>query len=79
MRQRKTVYVVTSDWAEQLTILGAGAYRISAREMYRDFQTTLKQQNQAYTETPLTYRRNEVGSRINTEVMRKLDEMRRQR
>lgn len=79
VRQHKTVYVVTSDWAEQLTILGAGAYRISAREMYCDFQTTLKQQNQAYTETPLTYRRNEVSSRINTEVMRKLDEMRRRR
>lgn len=79
VRQRKTVYVVTSDWAEQMAILGSGAYRISAREMYRDWQTSCKQQKQNYTENPLTYQRNEVGSRVSSEVLKKLDELRRRR
>ena len=78
VRQRRTVYVVTSDWAEQMTVLGAGAYRISASELYRELQANAKQQ-QRYTDHPLTYKRNEVGSRVNSTVAKKLDELRRSR
>lgn len=79
VRQHKTVYVVTSDWAEQMAILGSGAYRISAREMHRDWQASCKQQRKDYTENPLAYQRNEVGNRVSAEVLKKLDELRRRR
>lgn len=79
VRQRKTVYVVTSDWAEQMAVLGSGAYRISAAELYRDLEEKAKMQQTTYTENPLTYRRNEVASRVGGKVMKKLDEMRRRR
>lgn len=79
VRQGKTVYVVTSDWAEQLAILGAGAYRISAGELYRDIETNAKVQQKKYAENPLTRQRNEVATRVDGKVMKKLDEMRRRR
>lgn len=79
VRQRETVYVVTSDGAEQMAILGSGAYRISTRELRRDVLECTKMQEQTYAESVLTYRRNEVGSRIDIDIMRKLDEMRRRR
>jgi hypothetical protein len=36
-------------------------------------------QERTYAESVLTYRRNEVGSRVDADIMRKLDEMRRRR
>lgn len=79
VRQKETVYVVTSDGAEQMAILGSGAYRVSTRELYRDVLACAKTQEQTYAQNVHTYRRNEVGSRIDAEIMRKLDEMRRRR
>ena len=32
-----TVFVVTSDYAEQINVLGSGAYRISAREFRQEY------------------------------------------
>ena len=77
VRQRQTVYVVTSDWAEQLAVLGAGAFRISSRELYRDCMVHLQQMTSEYAENVLTYRRNEVSTRLSSDVMKKLDKMRR--
>lgn len=79
VRQRETVYVVTSDGAEQMAILGSGAYRISTRELRRDVLDSIKMQGQSYAKSVLTHRRNEVGSRIDADIMKKLDEMRRRR
>lgn len=77
VRQRQTVYVVTSDWAEQLTVLGTGAFRISSRELYRDCMAHLEQLTREYAENILTYHRNEVSTRLSADVMKKLDKMRR--
>ena len=37
------VFVVTSDYAEQINILGSGAYRISAREFKEEYRRAKKQ------------------------------------
>ncbi len=71
------VYVVTSDWAEQLVILGAGAYRISARELLQDVYKVNKLIAEGFSESVLTYRRHELQNRLNSDVVRRLDEMRR--
>lgn len=71
------VYVVTSDWAEQLVILGAGAYRISARELLQDVHKVNKLIAEGFSETVLNYRRHELQNRLNSDVVKRLDEMRR--
>ncbi|HEY3423878.1 MAG TPA: NYN domain-containing protein [Negativicutes bacterium] len=76
-RQRKTVYVVTSDWAEQLAILGTGAYRISARELLENLKKMDKLIAEGFTDSTLTYRRHELGNRLSSEVLKQLDEIRR--
>ena len=76
----REVYVVTSDGAEQSLILGAGAYRISANELWRRIKHSKKNIRDEYTgEHVLPLRRSEIGSRINDEVMAKLDELRKRK
>jgi predicted RNA-binding protein with PIN domain len=77
VRQRKQVYVVTSDWVEQLVILGAGAYRISARELLQDVKKVNKLIKEGYSESELTYKRHELENRLNSDVVKRLDELRR--
>ncbi|SDF85804.1 NYN domain-containing protein [Sporolituus thermophilus] len=79
VRQGHRVYVVTSDWAEQMVILGAGAFRIPARELWQDVREMKRDVADKYGETVLTYRRHELGSRLNHEVVRRLNELRRGR
>lgn len=79
VRQGVCVYVVTSDWAEQMVILGAGAYRISAREMLRDVQEMRKKIKEGFAETVVSYRRQELGNRLSKDVLHRLDELRRGR
>lgn len=79
VRKGEQVFVVTSDWAEQMVILGAGAFRIPARQLERDILAAEKKMTNAFTENTLTYRRHELGSRIDGDVARRLDEMRRRR
>ena len=42
-RNGDKVFVVTSDYAEQINILGSGAYRISAREFREEYKRAKKQ------------------------------------
>jgi predicted RNA-binding protein with PIN domain len=77
VRQRKQVYVVTSDWVEQLVILGAGAYRISARELLQDVKKVNKLIKEGYSDSELTYKRHELENRLNSDVVKRLDELRR--
>ncbi|MPM45228.1 hypothetical protein SDC9_91914 [bioreactor metagenome] len=79
VRQGERVYVVTSDWAEQLMILGAGAFRIPARELIRDVKRVNKQVKERFTESALNFRRHELGNRLNNEVAKRLDDIRRGR
>jgi predicted RNA-binding protein with PIN domain len=71
------VYVVTSDKLEQQIILGAGAYRISARELYADIKKTAQLLKEEFSENSVNRRRHELGSRLNGEVAKRLDEIRR--
>lgn len=72
------VYVVTSDGAEQSLILGAGAYRITAKELLRSVKHSKKDIRDEYTgKHALPIKRSEIGSRIDDDVMRKLEAMRK--
>lgn len=71
------VYVVTSDWAEQMLVLGAGAYRITARELRNTWKEAAASMKEKFSEHTLNYRRQELHSRLSDEVARRLDEIRR--
>lgn len=78
VRESREVHVVTSDGAEQSTILGAGAYRISSAELWRRVRRTKKKIADEYLgEVTLPLLRNEVGSRLDSRTVAKLDELRR--
>ena len=79
VRAGKSVYVVTSDRAEQLAILGAGAWRVSAREFRNQVLEVDNRILEGYGDTVLNYRRHELQSHLNRDVARRLDEMRRGR
>lgn len=79
VRQGDRVYVVTSDWAEQLVILGAGAFRIPARELIRDVKRVNKLVKEKFADATLNYRRHEIGSRLNNDIAKRLDDIRRGR
>ncbi len=79
VRQGYRVYVVTSDQAEQMSVLGSGAYRVSARE----FLAEVKRVNRLIADGGLAAGRDfsgrrEVAGRINRETAKRLDELRRQ-
>lgn len=76
VRRGERVYVVTSDWAEQITVLSFGAYRISAREFRLDVQAVNKALRDGFTETALTCR-HELENRLDQKVREKLDKLRR--
>lgn len=77
VRQGKQVYVVTSDRVEQLVILGVGAYRISARELLQNVKEVNKLIKEGFSESSLTYRRHELENRLNSEVVKRLYELRK--
>jgi len=79
VRQGQRVHVVTSDWVEQLVILGAGAYRIPARELINDIKQFNKIIKERFAHSVLNQRRHELGNRLNGEVAKRLDDIRRGR
>lgn len=79
VREGRLVYVVTSDWAEQTMILGAGAYRMSSRELHKYVQKAKKKIKEEYTHNLQKARRRELGNRIHGDVAKKLDELRKRK
>ncbi|MDR3590105.1 MAG: NYN domain-containing protein [Negativicutes bacterium] len=79
VRQGQGVYVVTSDWAEQLTILGVGAWRISAREFRNEVLEADKRIREDYGGSLLSGRRSELGNRLKRDVTERLNDLRRGR
>lgn len=77
VRQGRRVYVVTNDWAEQLLILGAGAFRIPTRELVQDVRKVQKEIRLGFTDNPAKCQRQELGNRLDAEVAKRLDELRR--
>lgn len=79
IRSGQGVYVVTSDWAQQLAVLGSGAWRVSARELRLAVLAMERELREGYGEAAGPRRRQELGGRIGDEVARRLDAMRRGR
>ncbi len=78
VRQGRRVYVVTSDWAEQILILWAGAYRISARELLKDYKS-VKREMKDYSRSGSNNLRHEISDRLNDDIIKRLDELRKSR
>lgn len=76
VREGADVFVVTSDAMEQSVILGAGAYRISAREWKTAIAQVKKQRQEKWQARPLGDR-SELAGRLSEEVMEKLEALRR--
>lgn len=79
VRTGREVYVVTSDYAEQTVILGAGAYRVSSREFIKTLKKMRRQIAEECADKRAFSNRRELGSRINAEIAEKLDIMRKKR
>ena len=77
VHHKKRIYVVTSDRAEQMFILGAGAYRISARELKNDVAAVKKEIAASLSTKVLARDRHELGSRLEEDIMKRLNAMRR--
>lgn len=77
VRSNKRIYVVTSDWAEQMFVLGAGAYRISARELKNNVSIAKREIADNLSRKVLARDRHELGSRLEKDIVQRLDIMRR--
>lgn len=75
----REVHVVTSDGAEQFVILGAGAYRLPSKELWRRIRRFKEHLRRDYlrprAESIVRY---DVFSRLDADVAAKLDALRKQ-
>lgn len=79
-RQKATVYVVTSDGAEQSVVLGAGGYRIPSREFVKMLRRTKNHIRGEYVgKNILPLARHDVSTRIDADTAAKLDALRKER
>jgi uncharacterized protein len=76
--RRQKVFVATSDWAEQLTILGSGAYRMPVREL-RNAVTDATKQQMAEHGDRTGRQRQTLESRLENDVIMRLEEIRRRK
>lgn len=79
VRRGEEVYVATSDGAEQMLVLGVGAYRISARELLKDVKRVNKVIRDRFADSAHHRRRHELENRLDGDVARRLNELRRGR
>lgn len=74
----KEVFVVTSDGAEQNVVLGAGAYRMTVKELSKAVTVTKKKlRNCCASDAAMSTGRNEIADRIEPSVSKKLDILRK--
>ena len=71
------VFVVTSDKAEQDSVLGSGAFRISAREFREMYYKAKKEIEERIVSLPGNTGRREIGGRIGGDVASHLERLRR--
>lgn len=76
-RQKAKVFVVTSDYAEQINVLGSGAYRISANEFHGQYLETKKEIAARLKIPKRAVNRNELGGRIQGDVLAYMEKLRR--
>jgi Predicted RNA-binding protein containing a PIN domain len=77
LTKKKKVFVVTGDYVEQTTILGMGAYRMTARELYHDCAQSRKEIIEKVVDGHPLKDRREVADRLGYEVIDKLEKLRR--
>ncbi|BBB91335.1 MAG TPA: NYN domain-containing protein [Methylomusa anaerophila] len=77
VRGGERVYVVTSDAAEQMMVIGAGACRLSARELKAEVAAVKKEIQDNMAGKLLPQKRYEIGNRLDHELVRRLDAIRR--
>lgn len=73
------VYVVTSDFAEQMSILGSGAYRISAREFRDNYLIVKKYIAEHSARIKGKTSRNELGNNLKGDILEQFEILRRKR
>ena len=71
------VTVATSDWVEQRIILGQGAYRLSARELWNRIESNIKSIQDKKEILARKQQRQPLCSRLEDSVKEKLEKMRR--
>ncbi len=79
VKKEQKVYVVTSDWAEQQVVLGAGAVRFSSRELGQEILMVKKEIEERIDRQRFCNNRQEIGNRLKAEIATKLDAMRKGR
>lgn len=77
VRGNHVVTVATSDWVEQRIILGQGAYRLSARELWNRIESNLKSIQEKKETLVKKQQRHTLCSRLDDSVKEKLERMRR--
>ena len=71
------ILVATSDWLEQQVVLGRGAARISARELHSEVMRARKVMKDRY-ELRRSTEKHTIENRIDSDIFKKLDKMRRE-
>jgi len=75
--EKRTVYVATGDFAEQLTVLAGGAFRVSIRELQSAVLTAAREITERHGES--AGGRRTLEGRLQTGIIQRLEEIRRQR
>lgn len=78
LEDRHNVYVATSDFAEQRIIFGKGAYRMSARELWKEVLNCQNERKEFFRAENKPYR-GQLGWRLNEEVFETLEKWRREK
>lgn len=74
-KRHNEVRVATSDWAQQQVVLGSGATRLSARELFIEIQDNLK--NIVRKTESINSDKYLLSDRIDKKIAKKLDEWRK--
>lgn len=77
VKEDNQVTVATSDGVEQSIILGQGAYRLSARELWTRVQGNIKFIKEKKEGLERKQKKNPLASRLDKEIQEKLEQMRR--
>lgn len=75
--EKRTVFVATGDFAEQLTVLAGGAFRVSIRELQSAVWAAAREIAERHGEP--AGRRRTLEGRLKTGIIQRLEEIRRQR
>lgn len=76
-KEYRSIYVVTSDGAEQNQILGNGAYRMAVSELFRMWKEDKEVQSKFIKQHNLANKRNEIGKNVPEYVRDKLNQLRK--